>query len=62
MCSRWVCIYPNSDYYQSYAETYADESKQAYDDSNVGDEQVPDFFSVMIRVLDEPGESVLAAR
>ena len=62
MCSRWVCIYPNSDYYQSYAEAYADESKQAYDDSNVGDEQVPGFFSVMMRVLDEPGESVLAAR
>ena len=47
---------PNSDYYQSYAEAYADESKQAYDDSNVGDEQVPGFFRVMMRVLDEPRE------
>ena len=28
----------------------------------MGDEQVPGFFSVMMRVLDEPGESVLTAR
>ena len=53
---------PQSDYYQAYSEAYADESKQAYDDTNGGEEQVQGFFSVMMRVLDEPGESALATR
>ena len=51
---------PNSDYYQAYNEAYAEENKQ-YDDTTA-EEQSPGFFSVMMRVLDEPGESVLAAR
>ena len=46
---------PHSDYYQTHAEAYADESKQAYEDTNGEEELVPGFFSVMMRVLDELG-------
>ena len=65
MCERAQDGYaynPNRDYHQTYAEAYVEGSTQSFEESNVGEEQVQDFFSVMMRVLDGPVESVLAAR
>ena len=53
---------PNNDYYQAYAEAYAEESKQTFEEPGVGEDQVQGFLSVMVRVLDGPGESALAVR
>ena len=35
---------PNSDYYQTYVEAHVEESKQYFEESNVGEEQVPSEF------------------
>ena len=49
---------PNSDYYQTYTEAYAEENKQTCEEPGVGDDQVHGFFNLMMPVLEEPGESV----
>ena len=36
------------DYYLTYAEAYAEESKQSFEESNVGEEKVQGFFVVMM--------------
>ena len=51
-----------SDYYHTYTENTGDEQKDAQVGSVSDADGTQGFFSLMVRVLDTPGDTVMAAR